>query len=107
MSVEVRVQRWQGSELPTLEGLRRKMESQGLHPYSWSNAPGDVYPVHSHSYHKVIYVAQGSITFGLPASDEEIALDIGDRLDLPAGVDHNAVVGLHGVTCLEAHRSRS
>jgi hypothetical protein len=27
----------------------------------------------------------------------------GDRLDLPAGVLHNAAVGRSGVVCLEAH----
>jgi hypothetical protein len=27
----------------------------------------------------------------------------GDRLDLPAGVRHSAIVGPQGVTCLEAH----
>jgi hypothetical protein len=27
----------------------------------------------------------------------------GERLDLPANVEHNAVVGPKGVTCLEAH----
>jgi hypothetical protein len=28
---------------------------------------------------------------------------VGDRLDLPAGTAHDAVVGPDGVTCLEAH----
>jgi hypothetical protein len=32
-----------------------------------------------------------------------VPLRDGDRLDLPAGVDHDAVVGPAGVTCLEAH----
>ena len=34
-----------------------------------------------------------------------MAVDLapGDRLDLPAGTRHDAVVGPGGVTCLEAH----
>ena len=28
---------------------------------------------------------------------------MGDRLDLPAGTRHDALVGPTGVTCLEAH----
>ena len=32
-----------------------------------------------------------------------IDLEVGDRLDLPAGTRHDAVVGRDGVTCLEAH----
>jgi len=79
------------------------MQSEGLRPYLWSNDPGDVYDAHSHRYHKVIYVVRGSITFGLPDTGDEAALSTGDRLDLPAGVTHNALVGREGVACLEAH----
>ncbi|MGD2039143.1 MAG: hypothetical protein PVH28_14730 [Desulfobacterales bacterium] len=53
---------------------------------------------------KVIYVVRGSITFGLPDSGDEITLNSGDRLELPQGVTHNAVVGHEGAACLEAHR---
>ncbi len=80
------------------------MKSEGLAYYRWSNSPNDVYPAHDHPYHKVIYVLEGSITFGLPAHDERINLSAGDRLDLPAGISHNAVVGRTGVVCLEGHR---
>jgi len=80
------------------------MTEDGLSPYSWSNGPHDIYPAHSHSYDKVIYVVQGSITFGLPESGQKITLKAGDRLDLPAGTVHDAVVGAQGVLCLEAHK---
>jgi quercetin dioxygenase-like cupin family protein len=73
-------------------------------PYRWSNDPHDRYQAHSHSFHKVIYVVSGSITFGLPASGESVTLTTGDRLDLPAGVLHDAAVGPDGVVCLEGHR---
>jgi quercetin dioxygenase-like cupin family protein len=63
-----------------------------------------VYGAHDHPYHKVIYVVQGSITFGLPGEGRRVALDAGDRLELPPGVVHEAVVGPRGVVCLEAHR---
>lgn len=80
------------------------MTNEGLDPYSWSNGPGDVYSAHSHSYDKVIYVVQGSITFGLPELNQSLTLKAGDRLDLPAGVVHNAKVGSEGVVCLEGHK---
>ena len=82
----------------------RLCAEQGLRPYSWSNGPHDTYSAHSHSYAKVIYVIRGSITFGLPELDQQLTLKPGDRLDLPAGTVHNAVVGAQGVICLEAHR---
>lgn len=80
------------------------MADEGLDPYSWSNGPFDVYSAHSHSYDKVIYVVQGSITFGLPELNQSLRLKAGDRLDLPAGVVHDAHVGSEGVVCLEGHK---
>lgn len=103
MTGQVKITRWDSSRLPDERTLRNIMESEGLRPYVWSNSPGDVYGAHSHGYHKVIFVVQGSIVFGLPEVGDEAALTRGDRLDLPAGVTHNAVVGREGVVCLEAH----
>lgn len=87
------------------QAMAEEMKAEGLSYYHWSNGPGDVYAPHQHSYHKVIYVVQGSITFGLPETNEALVLNTGDRLDLPAGIIHDAVVGPNGVACLEGHRS--
>jgi uncharacterized protein YjlB len=95
---------WTDSESPTQSALWRLMAEEGLSPYSWLNGPHDIYAAHSHSYNKVIYVVEGSIIFGLPELEKELTLRAGDRLDLPAGVVHDAVVGSHGVVCLEAHK---
>ncbi|MEZ0239534.1 MAG: cupin domain-containing protein [Chloroflexota bacterium] len=81
-----------------------RLRAEGLDPGAWSNGPGDRYGAHEHAYDKVIVVADGSIDFGLPASGEVVRLATGDRLELPAGTAHDAVVGPDGVTCLEAHR---
>lgn len=94
---------WAGPTPPTESTLWRILTDAGLSPYSWSNGPHDIYAAHSHGYDKVIYVVRGSITFGLPQLGGEITLHAGDRLDLPAGVVHDAVVGAQGVVCLEAH----
>jgi uncharacterized protein YjlB len=85
------------------EGFARRLWDEGLDPGTWSNGPGDRYAAHDHGYDKVIVVERGSIRFGLPATAESIELDEGDRLELPAGTAHDAVVGALGVTCLEAH----
>ena len=94
---------WADPTPPTESKLMRLCAEQGLHPYPWSNGPHDVYSAHSHSYDKVIYVVHGSITFGLPELGQQLTLKAGDRLDLPAGTVHDAVVGSQGVACLEAH----
>ena len=100
----VRVHSWPENRSPTEQELIQILDKEGLLAYRWSNGPGDVYSAHSHSFNKVIYVLRGTITFGLPGSGEHITLNEGDRLDLPAGVIHDAVVGPRGVMCLEAHK---
>ena len=100
----IHVQKWNRPDQPTEAGLKQLMSEDGLVPHTWSNAPEDVYAAHEHSYHKVIFVVSGTITFGFPIEGKPITLTPGDRLDLPAGVRHNAVVGPDGVVCLEAHR---
>jgi uncharacterized protein YjlB len=70
---------------------------------AWTNGPGERYAAHRHGYDKVLVVAAGAIRFGLPDSGNDVDLAVGDRLDLPAGKAHDAVVGPAGVTCLEAH----
>jgi len=80
-----------------------RLRGEGLDPSAWSNGPGDRYGAHEHGYDKVIVVERGSIVFGLPADGGSVALEAGDRLELPAGTRHDAVVGPSGVACLEAH----
>jgi uncharacterized protein YjlB len=95
---------WADTDAPSRSALWQLMTEEGLSPYAWSNGPFDVYSAHSHSYNKVIYVVQGSITFGLPELGKKLTLNAGDRLDLPAGVVHEARVGPEGVVCLEGHK---
>ena len=80
-----------------------RLRAEGLDPGSWSNGPGDRYSGHSHAYDKVLVVERGSIRFGLSGRGESLEMAAGDRLELPAGTDHDATVGPDGVTCLEAH----
>ena len=100
----IEIHKWSDDVTPDETAIRKILAAEGLQPYRWSNGPGDVYGAHSHTFHKVIYVVKGSISFGLPDSGKRILLRTGDRLNLPAGVSHNAVVGDKGVVCLEAHR---
>jgi quercetin dioxygenase-like cupin family protein len=104
MTAELKIQRWEKPEPPDERTLREYFRREGLSPYAWSNAPGDTYAAHTHPYDKVIYVVRGSITWVLPQTNQEIETHAGDRLDLPRGTIHAALVGPQGVTCLEAHR---
>jgi quercetin dioxygenase-like cupin family protein len=102
--------RWNEALSPREEDLRQRMQEAGLAPYTWSNAPGDTYAIHSHRYEKVLYCVRGSIRFVLPdqpPGEQHIDLLPGDCMILPAGIRHSAQVGSYGVTCLEASRQET
>ncbi|MEZ4642902.1 MAG: AraC family ligand binding domain-containing protein [Chloroflexota bacterium] len=105
MSAAVTVIPWERDEVPTEKLIRQLLTDEGLSAHRWSNRPRDVYSAHVHEFHKVLYVVQGSITFTLPDDDDaELTLTVGDRLELPPGITHSAVVGPQGVACIEAQR---
>jgi quercetin dioxygenase-like cupin family protein len=81
---------------------RLRTEATGC--YSWSNDPGDTYVPHSHSYEKVLYCVDGSITFVLEGTGGRLELAPGDRMVMPAGTVHAAEVGPRGCTCIEGRR---
>ena len=87
------------------ERVEAKLREEADHCYQWSNGPGAVYAVHDHPYRKILYVEQGSITF-TPAGKKAIVMKAGDRLDLPAGTPHGALVGTEGVVCWEGQAKR-
>ena len=72
--------------------------------YSWSNGPNDRYAAHSHPYEKVLYCVDGSITFVLETEGRRLELKPGERMVLPAGTVHSAIVGPRGCTCIEGQR---
>ena len=94
------IERWREGTQPGEAELRRRLVAEGLSPQSWSNGPGDEYAVHSHGYTKVLYCVRGSIRFTLPDQQKHLDLGPGDRMVLPAGTRHGAVVGSAGVTCI-------
>jgi mannose-6-phosphate isomerase-like protein (cupin superfamily) len=96
------VTRWVGEDPPnepTLEGFLR---GEGLRPRWWSNGPNEQYGAHSHTYDKVLYCCEGSISFLLDSTGKRFELGPGDRLEIPKGTLHSAVVGPSGVACVEA-----
>ena len=81
-----------------------KLRAEASGCYAWSNGPGDRYAPHSHNYEKVLYCVDGSITFALEQEGKQLELQPGDRMVLPTGTVHSAVVGPAGCTCIEGHR---
>ena len=81
-----------------------KLRAEATGCYSWSNGPGDRYAPHSHGYEKVLYCVEGSIRFQLENEGRTLELKAGDRMVLPPGTVHSAVVGDQGCRCIEGRR---
>ena len=90
--------------MASYDELMGKLRSEAGGCYSWSNGPGDRYAAHTHNFEKVLYCVDGSITFNLENEGRTLELKRGDRMVLPAGTVHSAVVGANGCTCIEGHR---
>ena len=90
--------------MATLDDLMTALRREAGSCYSWSNGPHDRYTAHSHPYEKVLYCVDGSITFVLEREGRQIVLKSGDRMVLPAGTLHSAIVGPAGCTCIEGQR---
>jgi len=88
----------------SLDELMTRLRTEATGCYSWSNGPGDRYAPHSHTYEKVLYCVDGSITFMLEPEGRRLDLKAGDRMVLPAGTIHSAAVGPAGCTCIEGRR---
>ena len=83
--------------------METRIRGEARDVYTWSNGPGDRYAVHEHGYTKVLYCTSGSIDFHLE-DGRTLSLRPGDRMELPAGTRHSAVVGPQGCTCVEGKR---
>ncbi len=90
--------------MATLDDLMASLRQEAASCYSWSNGPNDRYAAHSHPYEKVLYCVDGSITFILERVGRRLELKPGDRMVLPAGTVHSALVGPSGCTCIEGQR---
>ena len=90
--------------MDSFDELMTKLKTEAGGCYSWSNGPGDRYAAHSHSFENVLYCVDGSITFVLESEGKRLQLEPGDRMVLPAGTVHSAIVGATGCTCIEGHR---
>jgi len=88
----------------TIDDLMSTLRREAGSCYSWSNGPHDRYAAHSHPYEKVLYCVEGSITFMLEPEGKRVDLSSGDRIVLPPGTVHSAVVGPTGCTCIEGKR---
>lgn len=82
------------------------MQHEGLRPYAWDNRPNYRYAVRSHGFSKIMYVVDGMLEITLPDSNQRVRLRAGDRIEIPAGIRHGAIIGSSGAKCVEAAAQR-
>jgi mannose-6-phosphate isomerase-like protein (cupin superfamily) len=98
-SVEIQYRRHPANIPPDPGVIEAALRREARDVYGWANAPGDTYGEHDHSYTKLLYCTRGSIDFVV--GGKRVALGPGDRLVLPPGTRHSAVVGPEGCACVE------
>jgi hypothetical protein len=97
---EIKVTRWRGSQHPTHQTITQQMAREGLRPYTWTQGPNFRDGVRSHGYSKVLYCVEGVLEIVLPDINQRITLRPGDRVELPRGVRHAAIIGPRGARCV-------
>jgi quercetin dioxygenase-like cupin family protein len=102
----VRYERWNRDRPPTEAELRARLVEEGYSVYAWTDAPGAVYPPHTHDDDQSHWIVRGALA--LVVDGVEYVLAEGDRDWLPAKTIHAArVVGDEPVTYLIASKPRS
>jgi quercetin dioxygenase-like cupin family protein len=97
--VDVQLDRHSGAA-PDVVAIEKRIRTEARDAYGWSNGPGDRYAEHAHAYNKLLYCTLGSIDFIL-GDGRTLTLRPGDRMVLPAGTRHAALVGPEGCACVE------
>jgi mannose-6-phosphate isomerase-like protein (cupin superfamily) len=86
------VDRWTSTDPPSALELEAKLRAEGLRPYRTWDPPGTSHPPRRHESHEVRWLISGKLWVKLEGTDEAIVLSAGDRLDLPAGLEHTIMV---------------
>ena len=90
---------WTAEEPPAEATLHERLARDGFDDvFRWHDAAGSAYAPHSHDHDESLWCVAGLITFGI--AGREYPLGPGDRLMLPKGTVHTALVGPEGATYL-------
>lgn len=83
-------ERWTEDGKPDAAALRNRLQSEGYDVTEWTDAPGTVHPLHSHSEDQSHWIISGELQFTV--GRETHTLLAGDRDFLPADTMHAAFV---------------
>lgn len=95
-----------GKNIPSEAEAEATLSKEGYDCFIWTDVPGVVYEEHVHEIDECLWVIRGQIIFKI--DEQDITLDAGDRLYLPARTKHSAKVPRNGaVTYLIGQKRRS
>ncbi len=97
---------WRKSQHPTFLLMAQTLQEEGMRPYKLQLSGNARRGAQSHGFTKAIYCVEGKVEVVLPDSRGRVILNVGDRLDIGAGVRHSLAVGIHGALLLEGTPSR-
>lgn len=95
---------WDEDILPTEENIRQILKSEGYSVFKWANDPNDYFSPHSHDYLQIFYVIEGSLSIRSFDDNVTYEVNLGDRIEVEPGNNHEAKVGPKGVVCIETQR---
>jgi quercetin dioxygenase-like cupin family protein len=99
--MQLRKYRWSPVYEAAEETLVKLLQAKKLKTERWTAEPGQLFAAHAHDYDNRLWCAEGSII--LTVGEQQISLQAGDALELPANTIHSAVAGMNGCACYEAH----
>jgi quercetin dioxygenase-like cupin family protein len=98
------VQLWEQAGQPDFETLRSSLIAEGYQVVRWDSRPNQVYLPHAHIYSELLWLVAGSLVVILSEQERILALEPGDRVELPAGTQHAVQAGVDGALYLLATR---
>lgn len=98
--MELKKYRWSKAYESAEEELEELMAAKNIDARRWTAEGGQMFDAHMHEKDKRLWCAEGSIVFTVNGQD--ISMQPGDTLDLPAMTVHEAVAGLTGCACYES-----
>ena len=86
----IQVIKWTQPDLLSEQEAEARLHQEGFESFKWLDVPGVTYPHHHHAADECLWILKGEITFTV--KDQEYPLQAGDRIYLPAGISHTAIV---------------
>lgn len=80
----------------SIEEYKRKLKEEGFkNIYDWKDKPGTGYKPHKHRGKVSFYLIEAAIEMHFE-NGKKILIKAGERMDVPPGVIHTAIVGKDG-----------